>query len=70
MEIPVSIEVSGTYHDVAVFFDRVGRMERIINILNVSMQPVSERSTVLTTTCDAVTYRFKGDSNVSKQGKK
>jgi type IV pilus assembly protein PilO len=70
MEIPVSIEVSGTYHDVAVFFDRVGRMERIINILNVSMKPVSERSTVLTTTCDAVTYRFKGDSNVSKQGKK
>jgi type IV pilus assembly protein PilO len=70
MEIPVSIEVSGTYHDVALFFDRVGRMERIINILNVSMKPVSERSTVLTTTCDAVTYRFKGDSNVSKQGKK
>jgi type IV pilus assembly protein PilO len=70
MEIPVSIEVSGTYHDVAVFFDRVGRMERIINILNVSMKPESERSTVLTTTCDAVTYRFKGDSNVAKQGKK
>jgi type IV pilus assembly protein PilO len=70
MEIPVSIEVSGTYHDVALFFDRVGRMERIINILNVSMKPVSERSTVLTTTCDAVTYRFKGDSNDSKQGKK
>jgi len=70
MEIPVAIEVSGTYHDVAVFFDRVGRMERIINILNVSMQPVSERSTVLKTTCDAVTYRFKGDSNASKQGKK
>jgi type IV pilus assembly protein PilO len=70
MEIPVAIEVSGTYHDVAVFFDRVGRMERIINILNVSMSPVSDRSTVLTTTCDAVTYRFKGDSNVSKQGKK
>jgi type IV pilus assembly protein PilO len=70
MEIPVSIEVSGTYHDVAVFFDRVGRMERIINILNVSMTPVGERSTVLTTTCDAVTYRFKGDSNVGEQGKK
>ena len=61
-EIPVSIQVSGNYHDVAVFFDRVGSMERIVNILNVSMKPVGPRSTTLTTTCDAVTYRFKGGS--------
>ncbi|MGD2125863.1 MAG: type 4a pilus biogenesis protein PilO [Desulfobacteraceae bacterium] len=70
MEIPVSIEVSGTYHDVAIFFDRVGRMERIVNILNVSMKPISERSTILTTTCDAVTYRFKGGSDANKSRKK
>lgn len=70
MEIPVSIEVSGSYHNVAVFFDKVGRMERIINILNVSMTPVRERSTTLTTKCDAVTYRFKGEADVSKQVKK
>jgi type IV pilus assembly protein PilO len=61
MEIPVSIEVSGTYHNVAVFFDKVGQMERIINIRNVSMKPVSDRSTTLITTCDAITYRFKGN---------
>jgi len=64
MEIPVSIEVSGSYHNVAVFFDRVGRMERIVNILNVSMKPVKARSTTLITKCDAVTYRFKGKSDV------
>jgi type IV pilus assembly protein PilO len=69
MEIPVSIEVSGTYHDVAVFFDRVGRMERIVNILNVSMKPVKERSTDLITKCDAVTYRFKGGSDVDADAK-
>jgi len=60
MEIPVSIEVSGSYHNVAVFFEKVGNMERIVNILNVSMKPVGERSTTLVTRCDAVTYRFKG----------
>ena len=70
MVIPVAIEVSGTYHDVAVFFDKVGRMERIINILNVSMSPAGDRSTTLTTTCDAVTYRFKGESDVTPSGKK
>ena len=70
MEIPVSIEVSGTYHNVAIFFDKVGQMERIVNILNVSMTPQKERSTTLTTRCDAVTYRFKGETDATAQPKK
>ena len=71
-EIPVAIEVSGSYHNVAVFFDKVGGMERIINILNVSMKPVAQRSTTLRTTCDAVTYRFKTSSTADSKndGKK
>lgn len=60
MEIPVSIQISGTYHNVAVFFDKVGSMDRIVNIFNVRMKPVKAQSTELTTTCNAVTYRFKG----------
>lgn len=70
MEIPVSLEVSGTYHNVAVFFDKIGQMERIVNILNVSMKPVKPRSTQLVTTCDAVTYRFKGKGDVKATRKK
>jgi type IV pilus assembly protein PilO len=70
MEIPVSIEVSGSYHNVAIFFDKVGQMERIVNILNVSMAPQKERSTTLTTRCDAVTYRFKGETDEKQQPKK
>jgi type IV pilus assembly protein PilO len=70
MEIPVSIEVSGTYHNVAIFFDKVGQMERIVNILNVSMTPAKDRSTQLTTRCDAVTYRFKGETDASTKPKK
>jgi len=70
VEIPVSIEVSGNYHNVAIFFDKVGAMERIVNILNVSMNPAKERSTTLSTKCDAVTYRFKGESDASPPKKK
>jgi type IV pilus assembly protein PilO len=69
VEIPVSLEVSGPYHNVAVFFDKVGRMERIVNILNVSMKPTQARSTTLVTTCDAVTYRFKGETDVTEPKK-
>jgi type IV pilus assembly protein PilO len=70
MEIPVSIEVDGSYHNVAIFFDKVGRMERIVNILNVSMTPLKEGSTILNTKCDAVTYRFKGETDASTKGAK
>ena len=61
IEIPVSVQVTGTYHDVAVFFDKVGRMKRIINIIGVSMTPVKPLSTTLNTRYEAVTFRFKGE---------
>ena len=63
VEIPVSMELSGSYHNVALFFDKIGRMERIVNIFDVSMKPIKERSTDLITRCDAVTYRFKGEAD-------
>ncbi len=69
-ELPVSIEVSGPFHNVAAFFDKVGRMERIVNINNVSMKPLKLRSTDLITKCEAVTYRFKGKDDVKKKKKK
>lgn len=62
IEIPVAIEIRGNYQSVAVFFDKIGHMERIMNILNVSMKPITGGSTTLITTCDAVTYRFKGQN--------
>lgn len=72
VEIPVSIEVRGEYHNVAVFFDKVGHMARIMNIMNVSMKPTAGLSTDLITTCTAVTYMIKGepDEKASKKKKK
>jgi len=67
VEIPVSMEFSGNYHDVALFFDKVGRMERIVNIIDVSMKPLKELSTDLITTCEAVTYRFKGEADETSE---
>lgn len=58
--IPVSIEVAGGFLDVISFFDKVGGMERIVNIVDVSMHPEKDFSTTLKTVCTAVTYRFKG----------
>ena len=70
MEIPVSMEVRGEYGNVVDFFDRVGRMDRIVNILNISMKPNKPLSTQLLTRCTAVTYRFKGKDDVKKEQQK
>jgi type IV pilus assembly protein PilO len=59
IEIPVAIEVRGNYHDVAVFFDKIGRMDRIMNIHNVRIVPIKAQSSDLIVKFDAVTYRFK-----------
>ncbi len=69
-EIPIPIEVRGGYHNVAVFFDKIGHMKRIMNIKNVSMKPVRARSTTLITKCTAVTYRLRGKASAKKASKK
>ena len=37
-EVPVEMEVYGTYHQVATFFDEVGHLERIVNLGDIHMQ--------------------------------
>jgi len=69
-EIPIPIEVRGRYHNVAVFFDKIGQMQRIMNIKDVSMRPVKPRSTTLITKCTAVTYRLRGKASAKKTPKK
>jgi type IV pilus assembly protein PilO len=36
-EIPINTELAGGYHDVALFFDRVSKLTRIVNMLNLRM---------------------------------
>ena len=37
VRMPVSVEVSGGYHTAALFFDRVNKLPRIINVSDVRM---------------------------------
>ena len=59
-DVPVKLKVEGSYHEVATFFDRIGKLNRIVNIRNISMHDPSERSGKIILTIDgtAVTYRF------------
>jgi len=66
-EIPVDINVIGSYHQVAVFYDKVANLPRIVSIRDIKMTPSSkDKSDVLTTTCQAVTYKFIEPAEPSK----
>ncbi|MGD9081922.1 MAG: type 4a pilus biogenesis protein PilO [Desulfobacterales bacterium] len=69
-EIPVSIIVTGNYHKTALFFDKVARLHRIVNIDDIKMISAKE-SGELRTSCTAVTYRFvETKSNESSKKRK
>ena len=74
-EIPVAINVTGSYHDVAAFFDKVAVLSRIVNIDDIHVFPKSGKAVdagKLTTECTAVTYKFIDAPKKSraKKGKK
>lgn len=72
-EIPVAINVTGGYHDMAVFLDKVARLSRIVNVKDISMGRTKD-GTELNTSCTAVTYKFieavKETDKKSKKKKK
>jgi len=59
-EIPVEIKVKGNYHQVALFFDKVGKLPRIVNINAVAMENAKETagSWEIQTSCTATTFKF------------
>lgn len=60
-EIPVSIRVQGNYHSVGLFLDRVARLPRIVNVLDLDMSPggnPTRPGSALVTSCTATTYKF------------
>jgi type IV pilus assembly protein PilO len=56
-ELPMEINIRGDYHHQAMFFDRVARLSRIININNISIS-ADKAGRDLNTLCTAVTYKF------------
>jgi len=59
-EVPVEMLMKGTYAQLSEFFDRVGQLNRIVNVDDISMKTpvVKEGRVILSTSCNAVTFRF------------
>jgi len=60
-EWPISINVDGTYHNLALFFDRIGRFSRIINIeeLTITALPGTTGAHTINADFKAKTFVYK-----------
>ncbi len=67
-ELPVTMSLSGTYHDLGVFFDQLAGMSRIVNVKKFDMKIA--KNSVLNIACTAETYKFVGPQPAeAKKGK-
>lgn len=41
-EVPVQLKVIGTYHDLGLLFERLGRLERIVNVADLTIRPAAK----------------------------
>ena len=58
-EWPIAISVDGTYHNLALFFDRISRFSRIINVEDLSITAVATGQHTITASFNAKTFVYK-----------
>ncbi len=60
-EWPIAIRLNGSYHNLALFFDRVGRFSRIINIekLKITALPNSLKGHTISASFTAKTFIYR-----------
>lgn len=76
-EWPIPIEITGNYHNLAMFFDRLSHFSRLFNIENFSIKSLKNQTEASTISANftAKTYIFReetvsSESNQKKSGKK
>ncbi len=69
-ESPIELELTGTYHDLGRFFDRIGKLARIINIDEVGITAVDDTNDPRTTvraTIVAKTFIFIDEPEIDPE---
>lgn len=68
-EWPIAINVQGTYHNLATFFERVSRFSRIVNIENLKVAALASRDEdhTISATFNAKTFVYREDEEDEAQ---
>ena len=69
-ELPISLRVTGRYHDVGAFAADIANLSRIVTLHNLSIAPVTrDSSTSLAMEATARTYRYLDQTEIASQKK-
>jgi len=68
-ELPITVRVTGTYHDIGLFAADIANLSRIVTLNNISLTPIKDRDGVLTMDCTAKTFRYLDPDEVAAQQK-
>lgn len=67
-ETPITVKVTGGYHDIAAFASDVAKLSRIVTIQNIALTPAGDG--VLGMDAVVKTYRYLDDDETGAAGKK
>jgi len=68
-ELPISIKISGSYHDMGAFASDIGKLSRIVTLNDIAITPVATKGGGLVMDATARTYRYLDDEEVNQQRK-
>ena len=57
-EWPINLQLDGTYHNMALFFDQVGKFTRIVNISSIDLKGKQKQDPTSTISADCVATTF------------
>jgi type IV pilus assembly protein PilO len=67
-ELPITIRVTGSYHDIGAFASDIGKLSRIVTLNNVALTPGKDGALVMDAT--AKTFRYLDEEEIAAQRKK
>ena len=66
-ELPITIKITGSYHDIGAFASDIGKLSRIVTLNDIGLTPAKGGVLVLDAT--AKTFRYLDDTEVAAQRK-
>lgn len=68
-ELPITVKVTGGYHDIGLFAADIANLSRIVTLNNLAITPVKDRDGFLTLDCTAKTFRYLDQEEIASQQK-
>lgn len=64
-ELPITLKITGTYHDLGAFSADVAKLSRIVSLTNVALAP--DKGALLKMDATAMTYRYLDEEELAAQ---